>query len=342
MADGYHLGVRSRVSQFLDPIAGLGNDLILCRIDYNGADWHLTTNDGCAGFLQSGLHVDCFRHAHQGDRSRATGQALLASPQPYAYIADMLKPATSEKPKGDRIAKVMARVGLCSRREAERWINDGRVKLNGQTLNTPAVTVTEADTILVDGKPMPGRERTRLWRYHKPAGLVTSHRDERGRDTVFDKIPAEMPRTVSVGRLDLTSEGLLLLTNNGELARKLELPATGWSRRYRVRVHGRADERQLANLAKGITVDGIKYGPIKASLDGDAETGKKSANTWLRVSLTEGKNREVRKVLAHLGLDVNRLIRTAYGPFQLGKLRRGNIEEVKGKVLREQVGHLDK
>jgi len=254
-------------------------------------------------------------------------------------------PAT--EPKKERIAKVMARAGLCSRRDAERWIADGRVKLNGKTLETPAVTVGDGDTVLVDGKPLPGAETTRLWRYHKPAGLVTSHKDEQGRQTVFDKMPADMPRVVSVGRLDLNSEGLLLLTNDGELARRLELPATGWSRRYRVRVHGWVDEKRLQGLARGVTVDGVKYGPIKASVDADIEAEAKTskgrgANTWLTVSLSEGKNREVRKVLAHLGLEVNRLIRTAYGPFQLGKLARGGIEEVKGKVLREQVAGLRK
>ena len=240
-----------------------------------------------------------------------------------------------EKPKAERIAKVMARAGLCSRREAERWIAAGRVALNGKVLDTPAVTVTATDAIVVDGKPIEAKEVTRLWRYHKPAGLVTTHKDEKGRETVFDKMPAEMPRVISVGRLDLNSEGLLLLTNDGELARKLELPETGWSRRYRVRVHGRVDEKRLRSLAKGITVDGVRYGPIKAHIDGEDE--KRKANTWLSVSLTEGKNREVRNVLAHLGLEVNRLIRTAYGPFQLGKLQRGGIEEVKGKVLREQI-----
>lgn len=241
----------------------------------------------------------------------------------------------SEKPKAERIAKVMARAGLCSRRDAERWIAAGRVKLNGKVLDTPAVTVTAADTIVVDGKPVEAKEVTRLWRYHKPAGLVTSHKDEKGRETVFDKMPTDMPRVISVGRLDLNSEGLLLLTNDGELARKLELPETGWSRRYRVRVHGRVDEKRLRSLANGVTVDGVRYGPIKASVDG--EDAARKTNTWLSVSLTEGKNREVRNVLAHLGLDVNRLIRTAYGPFQLGKLQRGGVEEVKGKVLREQI-----
>lgn len=255
----------------------------------------------------------------------------------------MTAAADTPQPPKERIAKVMARAGLCSRRDAERWIADGRVKLNGVKLTTPAVTVGDDDQVVVDGKPLPGREPARLWRYHKPAGLVTSHKDEQGRTTVFDKMSADMPRVVSIGRLDLTSEGLLLLTNDGELARRLELPSTGWARRYRVRVHGRVDEKRLAALSRGITVDGVNYGPIKASIDSDGEgPAKQGANVWLKVSLNEGKNREVRKVLAHLGLEVNRLIRTAYGPFQLGKLRRGGIEEVKGKVLREQVAGLAK
>ena len=259
-------------------------------------------------------------------------QGLLAGIRAHAYIAPMSNP---EEPRKERIAKIMARAGLCSRREAERWIAAGRVRLNGKLLDTPAVTVGESDEVIVDGKPLPGRERTRLWRYHKPAGLVTSHSDEQGRLTVFDKMPADMPRVVSVGRLDLTSEGLLLMTNDGELARKLELPSTGWNRRYRVRVYGNVEEKRLQSLTRGITVDGVRYGPIKAVIDNEEE--KRKANTWLLVTLSEGKNREIRKVLAHLGLDVNRLIRTAYGPFQLGKLQRGGIEEVKGKVIREQV-----
>jgi 23S rRNA pseudouridine2605 synthase len=255
----------------------------------------------------------------------------------------MNKTPDPAQPTKERIAKVMARAGLCSRRDAERWIADGRVKLNGKVLDTPAVTVDDSDVIVVDGKPLPGREETRLWRYNKPLGLVTSHKDEQGRPTVFENLPPDMPRVVSVGRLDLNSEGLLLLTNDGELARRLELPTTGWMRRYRVRVHGYIDDKRLAQLANGVTVDGVRYGPVRASVD-TAEEGntRKGSNTWLKVALSEGKNREVRKVLAHLGLDVSRLIRIAYGPFQLGNLGRGAVEEVKGKVLREQVAGLAK
>jgi 23S rRNA pseudouridine2605 synthase len=239
----------------------------------------------------------------------------------------------SDEEKGERIAKRLARAGLCSRREAERWIAEGRVKVDGKLLAGPACVVTEASQILVDGQPLKEPERTRLWRYHKPAGLVTSHKDEKGRATVFEKLPADLPRVISVGRLDLTSEGLLLLTNDGELARRLELPATGWVRRYRVRVHGAPDPAQLAALEKGITVEGVAYGPIKAVLD-----RQQGANAWLTVGLKEGKNREIRKVMEHLGWSVSRLIRIAYGPFQLGLLEPGAVEEVPGKALKEQLG----
>jgi 23S rRNA pseudouridine2605 synthase len=235
--------------------------------------------------------------------------------------------------KGERIAKRLARAGLCSRRDAERWIADGRVAVDGRVLTSPARTVTEASDIRVDGKPIPAAEPARLWRYHKPAGLVTTHRDEQGRPTVFDRLPQELPRVVSVGRLDLTSEGLLLLTNDGELSRALELPARGWLRRYRVRVHGDVDPARLAALEAGVTIDRMSYGPIRAVLDRE-----QGSNAWLTISLHEGKNREIRRVMEHLGLDVSRLIRIAYGPFQLGDLPRGALEEVPRKVLREQLG----
>ena len=234
---------------------------------------------------------------------------------------------------GERIAKVIARAGLCSRRDAERWIADGRVSVNGNTLDSPACTVGPNDRIFVDGKPLPASEAPRLFLYHKPVGLVTTARDEKNRPTVFANLPPSLPRVISVGRLDLNSEGLLLLTNDGGLARYLELPANALLRRYRVRVHGTVKAAQLAKLAQGITVDGMKYGPIEAKLE-RAQTG---ANVWLVVTLKVGKNREIRNVLTALGLQVSRLIRTAYGPFELGDLSPGCAKEVKPDVLRQKL-----
>ena len=232
-----------------------------------------------------------------------------------------------------RIAKAMARSGLCSRRDAERWIEAGRVSINGEVLKSPARDVKAGDEVRVDGKPLPLAEPVRLWRYHKPRGLVTTHRDPQGRPTVFEKLPPELPRVVSVGRLDFNTEGLLLLTNDGALARHLELPATGWLRRYRVRAHGRVTQTDLGKLAKGIEVEGVRYGPIEATLD-----SAQGANSWLTIGLREGKNREVRKILSTLGLDVNRLIRISFGPFQLLDLQPGAVEKVRRRVLADQLG----
>lgn len=241
---------------------------------------------------------------------------------------------TEEKHKGERIAKLMARAGLCSRRDAEKWIEAGRVRVNGKVIDSAALNVVAADKIVVDGKALPSREETRLFLYHKPPGLVTSHKDERGRETVFDHLPGELPRVVSVGRLDLNTEGLLLLTNDGELARFLELPSTGWSRKYRVRVHGRVDQAKLDRLKKGITIEGVRYKSITAKLD---EQEKSGANSWVSMTLSEGKNREIRRVMEALGLQVTRLIRTDYGPFALGKLPRGEVKEIEDKILKAQV-----
>jgi len=258
-------------------------------------------------------------------RTRVNKQRLA-----FARTTMSRKPETREK---ERIAKVIARAGLCSRREAETWIAAGRVSVNGEQLVTPAFNVSAQDRVMVDGKPLPNRERTRLFLYHKPKGLVTTHRDERARPTIFEALPKPMPRVVSVGRLDLNSEGLLLLTNDGGLARILELPETGWVRRYRVRANGRVTQEALDRLARGITIDGVEYGPIKAMLD-----RIQGSNVWLTLNLREGKNREVRNVLRALGLFVNRLIRISYGPFQLGELAPGAVEEVKTRILREQLG----
>ncbi len=236
--------------------------------------------------------------------------------------------------EGERIAKAIARAGVCSRRDAEAMILEGRVSVNGKKLTSPALNVTDSDDIRIDGKPLPAAERTRLFRYYKPRGLVTTAKDPQGRPTVFDSLPPGMPRVISVGRLDLNSEGLLLLTNDGELARRLELPATGWVRRYRVRVHGEVDQTQLAQLGRGITIEGVRYGPIEATFD-----RKQGDNVWLTMALTEGKNREIRNICGHFGWPVSRLIRVTYGPFQLGaQLNPGDIEEVPAKVLREQLG----
>jgi 23S rRNA pseudouridine2605 synthase len=245
------------------------------------------------------------------------------------------RPARPPKVKksGERIAKVVSRAGLASRRDAEEWIVQGRVTVNGRVINSPALDVTENDVITVDGKPLPPRERTRLFLFHKPRGLMTTHADPEGRPTVFDNLPEGLPRLISIGRLDFNTEGLLLLTNDGGLARALELPDTGWLRRYRVRAHGEVTQGQLDQLKKGVEVDGVKYGPIDATLERD-----QGANVWLVFAIREGKNREVRNVMAHLGLEVNRLIRVSYGPFQLAELPEGAVEEVKTRVLREQLG----
>lgn len=250
-----------------------------------------------------------------------------------AVSEDEEEGAGPEGARGERIAKWLARAGVASRRDAERLIAEGRVALNRRRVETPATFVRPGDIVAVDGRPVAPPERTRLFRYHKPPGLVTTHRDPQGRPTVFERLPPGLPRLISVGRLDLTSEGLLLLTNDGALARRLELPSQGWLRRYRVRVYGPLDERDLRALSQGVTIDGVAYGPIEAEVD-----SRRGLISWLTVSLREGKNREIRRVMEHLGLQVTRLIRVAYGPFQLGALPRGAVEEVSPKVMREQLG----
>ena len=238
-----------------------------------------------------------------------------------------------EQKSGERIAKVIARAGLASRREAEEWIAAGRVAVNGEVIRSAALNVTDRNLFTFDCEPLPERERTRLFLYHKPRGLITTHADPQGRPTIFAKLPRNLPRLISVGRLDFNTEGLLLLTNDGELARALELPATGWLRRYRVRAHGTITQDRLDALRAGITISGIHYGAIDAAID-----RVQGANLWLTFAIREGKNREVRTVLAHLGLEVTRLIRVSFGPFQLTELEEGEVEEVRTRVLREQLG----
>jgi 23S rRNA pseudouridine2605 synthase len=243
------------------------------------------------------------------------------------------KPPAKETPEGERIAKVLSRAGIASRREAERLIELGEVKVNGKVIASPALNVTPKDKITVRGEPVAEPEPPRLWLYYKPEGLVTSASDEKGRDTVFDHLPEDMPRVMSIGRLDLNSEGLLLLTNDGELKRRLELPSTGWLRKYRVRVKGNPTEPEIEPLRKGITVDGDRFQPMEVKID-----RHQGANAWLTVGLREGKNREIRRAMSHIGLTVNRLIRISYGPFRLNDLEPGAVEELKPRVLREQLG----
>ena len=237
----------------------------------------------------------------------------------------------AEPHPGERVAKRIARAGLCSRREAEQWITAGRVAIDGAVILRAAINVGPQQIVSVDGNPLPAAGPTRLWLYHKPKGLLTTSHDPQGRATIFDRLPAALPRVVTVGRLDLNSEGLLLLTNDGELARTLEHPETGWARRYRVRAHGQVSQSALDGLKRGVTVDGMRYGPIEARLE------REGPNSWLAVSLREGKNREVRRVLESIGLTVNRLIRVAYGPFQLGSLAQNAVKEVPEKTLSDQL-----
>ena len=239
----------------------------------------------------------------------------------------------NKTPPGDRIAKVIARAGRASRREAERMIAEGRVAVNGTVIDSPALNVTDKDRVTVDDVALDGPEEARLWLYHKPTGLVTTTKDEQGRPTIYDDLPDDLPRVMSVGRLDLNSEGLLLLTNDGGLKRRLELPSTGWLRRYRVRINGRPTDPMLQPLRDGLTVDGQTFQPMIVSLD-----RQQGANAWLTVGLREGKNREIRRAMADLGLSVNRLIRISYGPFQLGQMKPGEVQEVRRKILRDQLG----
>jgi 23S rRNA pseudouridine2605 synthase len=277
-------------------------------------------------------------NARKGPRQGAAAIAKLETARP-AMPSDV--GAAPDDGGGERVAKALARAGVASRREVERLIAEGRVSLNGRVLDTPAVKIGPGDALSVDGAVVGAAEPTRVWRYHKPCGLVTSHRDPAGRPTVFDALPPHLPRVISIGRLDLNSEGLLLLTNDGALARALELPSSGWVRQYRARAYGRTTQAQLDTLKDGVTVEGVAYGPIQARLDKvqrkAGAPAESSANVWISVSLTEGKNREVRRVLESLGLKVNRLVRLAYGPFALTTLATGQVEEVGPRVIREQL-----
>ena len=329
--DRQYLGVGCGIIQFPRAIPGL-------RDHATGATDHRTHGDlaprgGCARLLQGDIHVAVKFHTsvmpsglHFG---KSPSHSVIAPLPPTDYTARM----TQTPHSGDRIAKVLSRAGIASRREAERMIEDGRVSVNGKTITSPALNVTPDDRIVVDGKQVGAPDAPRLWLYHKPAGLVTTERDEKDRPTVFGSLPENMPRVMSVGRLDLNSEGLLLLTNDGEMKRKLELPSTGWLRRYRVRINGSVSEAKLDELRAGITVEGITYQPMVVTFD-----RQQGANAWLTVSLREGKNREIRRAMGEIGVTVNRLIRVSYGPFQLANLKQGEVEEIRQRVVRDQLG----
>jgi 23S rRNA pseudouridine2605 synthase len=271
------------------------------------------------------LYGSCMSKTPTSPKGKPARKAPAAQP---ANTAD-----SSQTPDGDRIAKVLSRAGVASRREAERMIAEGRVSVNGKVIDSPALNVTASDRISVDGNPLPEAEAPRMWLYYKPIGLVTSNSDEKGRTTIFDELPEDLPRVMTVGRLDLNSEGLLLLTNDGGIKRKLELPSTGWLRRYRVRINGRPKDEHFAPLRKGLVIDGEKFQPMTVSLD-----RQQGANAWLTVGLREGKNREIRRAMEDIGFTVNRLLRISYGPFQLGELKPGEVEELRARVVRDQLG----
>ncbi len=324
-ADRQELGMGGGIAPLDDAVAVPGQDLAVRR-QQHGADRHLAPERGGLGFFER----ECYGFVVVHHLGPILAKTSTWSPRTDAERTESIE---AEKPGGERVAKAMARAGVCSRRDAEKMIAEGRVAVDGEVLTSPARNVTDDNVITVDGKPIAAKEQTRLWRYHKPGGMVTTHKDPLGRPTVFINLPRSLPRVVSVGRLDYNSEGLLLLTNDGEMARRLELPASGWTRTYRARLFGKVTQAELEKLATGLTIDGVKYGPIIADLE-----RVKGMYAWVSVKLTEGKNREVKRVMERLGFKVARLIRVQYGPFHLGQLPEGGVEEIPTKLWREQLG----
>jgi 23S rRNA pseudouridine2605 synthase len=310
-----------RIAPFEDAVAGPREHLAVLHNDR--ADRHLAAFGSGAGLGKRQGHEIVVGHCI----------ATIVRLRDSANQRERPTVAETDNKQGDRIAKVIARAGVCSRRDAEKLIAEGRVSLDGETVTTPGVRVGEHQVVTIDGKPLAEPETTRLWRYHKPAGLVTSHRDPQGRPTVFANLPKHLPRVVSIGRLDINSEGLLLLTNDGSLARRLELPAAGWVRKYRVRLFGKIAQPDLDKLAEGVTIAGVTYGPVIADLE-----RSKGMYSWATVSLKEGKNREVKRLMESLGLKVARLIRVQYGPFHLGQLPEDAADEIPPRLWRDQLG----
>jgi 23S rRNA pseudouridine2605 synthase len=340
--DNQHLGMGRWVAQLSRPISGLCDNPRWAH-DYR-TNGNFTAIGGQSCLFQRDMHMRVEFHeilvsliirvlqvqdGPSRDISSQRKQGALLKRGAMRKAASM----SDDIPKGDRIAKVLSRAGIASRREAERMIAEGRVTVNGKVIDSPALNIIGGARITVDGKDVGEPDPPRIWLYHKPAGLVTTERDEKDRATVFASLPEEMPRVMSVGRLDINSEGLLILTNDGELKRKLELPSTGWLRRYRVRIKGSASEASLDKLRAGITVESINYQPMTVTFD-----RQQGANAWLTISIREGKNREIRRAMEYIGATVNRLIRVSYGPFQLGSLPQGEVEELKQRVVRDQLG----
>jgi len=319
-AQHQHFGMRGGIAQ-LDNAVARGRQQGAVAGDKRRADRHLAARARALRFGKRECYGFVVMHANPKSSKTST----------WAPATDA--EAAEPEAKGERIAKVIARAGVCSRRDAEKMIAEGRVAVNGETLTSPARNVGGDDVVTVDGKPLAGKEQTRLWRYHKPAGLVTTHKDPLGRPTVFMNLPPHLPRVVSVGRLDFNSEGLMLLTNDGDVARRLELPASGWTRTYRARLFGKVGQADLDKLAEGIVLDGVRYGPVIADLE-----RSKGLYSWASVKLTEGKNREVKRLMESLGLKVARLIRVQYGPFHLGHLPEGAVEEIPARLWRQQLG----